>query len=184
SAPPDHVSSCYRAPQHIAFTTRAQLPAKPRVAPQLIVTCHPAVRDLLAPQVEHLQTLLGTRAIPHLRHMAYLASVFVPSPLLGQRQAEIEQGMVLATNISHKDADLAVVDLAPVTTPLPFHPDRMSAPFGKAAGIESNDPIGLPQPLDHLPNQHARQRVMIPRGGADEVLHDQALDIDQGHNLL
>jgi hypothetical protein len=58
----------------------------------------------------------------------------------------------------------------------------MHAPFRKAAGIESDDAIGLSQPLDSLPNQHAYQRAMIPRGGANEVLHNQALDIDQGRN--
>jgi hypothetical protein len=92
--------------------------------------------------------------------------------------------MLVARHVPHEDPHLTVIDLASVTTPLPFHPDRMPAPFRKAAGIESNDAIGLPQLLDYLPNQHAHQRTMIPRGGADEVLHDQALDIDQGRNLL
>src|SRR5688572_11621042 len=34
-----------------------------------------------------------------------------------------------ARDVPHEDANLAVVDLAPVATPLPFHPDRMRAPF-------------------------------------------------------
>src|SRR4029434_8003285 len=36
-------------PQHIAFTPLAQRVAKPRVAPQFIVTRHPAVRHLRTP---------------------------------------------------------------------------------------------------------------------------------------
>src|SRR5215470_17463516 len=75
--------------------------------------------------------------------------------------------MLVARHVPHEDSHLTGVDLAPVATPLPLHPDRMPAPLGKAAGIESDDPIGLTQPLDHLPNQHAHQQAMIPRGGAD-----------------
>src|SRR5262249_18571890 len=80
-----------RDPQQIAFTTLAQLVAKPRVAPQFIVPRHPAVRDLLAPQVEHLYALLLPRVIPHLRrHVTCVPSLLVACPLLGQRQAEVE----------------------------------------------------------------------------------------------
>ena len=92
--------------------------------------------------------------------------------------------MVVARDVPHEDANLAVVDLAPVATPLALHSHRMCAALGEAAGIKSDDAIGFPQPLDHLPNQHAHQRAMIPGGGADELLQDEALDIDQGRNHL
>ena len=66
-------------------TPGAQLLAKPRVATQFIVTDHPAVWDLLAPQVEHLQALRLSRVIPHLLgHMTFPAPLRVPDPLLGQ----------------------------------------------------------------------------------------------------
>src|SRR5262249_13726867 len=140
-----------RYPQQIAFTTLAQRVAKPRVAPQFIVPRHPTVRDLLAPQVEHLYALLLPRVIPHLRrHVACLASLLVPCPLLGQGEAEVEQGMVVARDVPHEDADLAVVDLTPVATPLALHPSRMCAPLGEAAGIKGDDAIGFAQPLGHL----------------------------------
>jgi hypothetical protein len=67
------------------------------VAPQFIVTRDPAVRDLLTPQVQHLQALLMAGVIPHFRrHMACLASLLVACPLLRQGQAEVEQGVVVA----------------------------------------------------------------------------------------
>ena len=78
--------------------------------------------------------------------------------------------MVVARDVPHEHAHLAVVDLAPVATPLALHPHRMRAPLGEAAGIEGDDAIGFPQLLDHLPNQHVNQRAMIPGGGADERL--------------
>src|SRR5712691_12181364 len=172
-------------PQHIALTVLTQVVAKPRVAPQLIVTRHPAVRDLRTSLVEHLQTLLGSRVIPHLLwHMAFLTSWLVPCPLLGQRQAEVEQGMVVATDVPHEDAHLAVVGLAPVTTPLAFDPHRMCAALGKAPRIEGDNAIGCPQLSDHLSNQDLDQRPVVPWRCADEVLHDQALDIDQGCYFL
>src|SRR5262249_50285063 len=95
--------------QHIAFTTCSQLPAKPCVAPQLIVPCHPAVGHLIPPPVEHVQTLRGTRAIRHvLGHVACLTSLLVPCPLLGKGQAEIEQGMIVARHVPHEDPHLTV----------------------------------------------------------------------------
>src|SRR5439155_17906191 len=101
---------------------------KPRVPTQLIITGDPAVRHLIPPRVKHLQALLVAGLILNLwRHVAFLASKLVPCPLLGQGQTEVEQGMVVATDISHKDADLAVIDLPPVATPLALHPDRMRA---------------------------------------------------------
>jgi len=79
---------------------------------------------------------------------------------------------------------LAVIDLASVATPLALHAYCMRAPLREAAGIEGENAIGFPHLREHLPNQHARQRAMIPGGGADELLQDQALDIDQSRNRL
>ena len=83
-----------------------------------------------------------------------------------------------------KTPHLAVVDFAAVAAPLALHPDRMRAPLGEAAGIKGDDAIGFPQLLDHLPDQHLDQRAMIPGRGADELLQDQALDIDQRGDVL
>src|SRR2546425_6858325 len=138
-------------PQHIAFAALAQLLAKPGVAPQFIVTGDPAVRHLLPPRVEHLQALLVARVIPHLRRdMALRTPLRIPCPLLGKGQAEVEQGMVVARDVPHEDADLAVVDLAPVATPLALHSHRMRAALGEAAGIKGDHAIGFTQPIHDL----------------------------------
>src|SRR5215468_3111472 len=92
--------------------------------------------------------------------------------------------MVMVRDVAHEDPDLAVVDLPPVATPLTRHPHRMRAALGEAAGIEGDDTIGCAQPMHHLTDQHRDQRAMIPWRRADERLHDQALDIDQGCNFL
>jgi hypothetical protein len=61
------------------------------MASQFIIPGDPAVGYLLSPLVEHLYALLLPRVIPHLRrHVACVASVFVPCPLLRQGQAEVE----------------------------------------------------------------------------------------------
>ena len=169
-------------PQHRALAPLAQVVAKPRVATQFIITRHPAVRHLFAPRVKHLQTLFLSRVISHLQwHMTFLASEHVPCPLLRQGQAEVEQGMVLLRDVAHEDTDLAVVDLAPVATPLPFDPHRMGTPLGETAGIEGNDAIGLAQSAGHLRHQHLDQWSMIPWRGADECLDDLALDLRFAH---
>ena len=116
--------------------------------------------------------------------MTCLTPLLVSCPVLGEGQAEVEQGMIVARHVPHVHAHLAVVDLAPVATPLTLHPHRVGAPLWETAGIEGDDAIGFPQPIDHLSDQHLDQRPMVPWRRADEFLYDQALDIDQGGDLL
>src|SRR5262249_22849600 len=119
-----------RHPQDIPLSPFAELVAKLRVATELIIAGDPAVWHLIPPRVEHLQTLFLSRLISYLqRHVACLASLLVPCPVFGQGQAEIQQGMVVRRDVAHEDADLAVVDLTPVATPLALHPYRMCAPL-------------------------------------------------------
>ncbi len=88
--------------------------AKPRVAAQFIIARHPAMRHLITPRVEHLQTLLLTRLVANLwRDVACLASWLVACPVLGQGQPEVEQGMIVRRDVAHEDADLAIVDPSP-----------------------------------------------------------------------
>jgi hypothetical protein len=172
-------------PQHIALTPLAQLVAEPRVATQFIVPCDPAMGHLITLRIEHLHTLLLPRVIAHrCGHVAFLASSLVACPLLGQGQAKVEQGMVLAGDLPHENAHLAGVDLAPVATPLALHAHRMRPPLGKAARIKGDDAIGFAQPFGHFSDQHRDQRAMIPRCRPDEVLQDLSIDIDQGGDLL
>src|SRR6266700_7144218 len=172
-------------PQHIPLAPLAQLPAKPRVAAQRIVTRHPAVRNVLTPLVKPLQALLGSRVIPHLLwHRARLASWLVSCPLLREGQAEVEHGMLVAGDVSHEDTHLAVVDLSPVPAPLALDPDRVRAPLRKAAGIEGDDAIGFTRLSVHFGDQHRDQRPMIPGRRPNEVLDELSLHIDQGGDCL
>src|SRR5207302_10812447 len=109
---------CRVPPGHTAHPARVAR-GEMRVAPQLIIAGDPAVRHLLPPRVEHLQALFLPCLIAYFqRHMACLASLLVSCPVLGQRQAEVQQGMVVARDVAHEDPDLAVVHLAPVAAPL------------------------------------------------------------------
>jgi len=79
------------------------------MATEFIITDHPAVRDLLAPQVEHLQALLLSRVIVHvLRDMTCLTPLLVPGPPLGEVEPEVEQGMVTARHVPHVHPHLLV----------------------------------------------------------------------------
>jgi aspartate ammonia-lyase len=92
--------------------------------------------------------------------------------------------MVVARHIPHEDTHLAVIDFAAVAAPLALDSHRMRPPLWEAAGIKGDDAIGFPQLLDHLSYQHRDQRAMIPGRSADELLQDQALDIDRGGDRL
>src|SRR5262249_7961303 len=73
-------------PEHRAFAPGAQLLAKPGVTTQFIVTHHPAMRDLRAPQVEHFQALLLPGVVVHLlccRCCQAPVDIFFPLPVLG-----------------------------------------------------------------------------------------------------
>src|SRR5262249_59771508 len=85
--------------------------------------------------------------------------------------------MLLISNVAHEDTALAVVDVAPMATPLAFDPDRMDPPLGETARIEGDDAIGLAQAMHHLRDQHLKQWSMIPWGGADEGLDDLSRSI-------
>src|SRR5262249_33168753 len=136
-------------PQYIAFATRSELVTKLRVATQFIITDHPAVRNLCAPQVEHLQALLRPRTIGHVfRHMAFATPLLVPSPVFRKGQAEVEQGMIAGRDVPHIHPHLTVVDLPPMATPLPLDAYRVRAPLRETAGIKGDHAIGFPQPLD------------------------------------
>src|SRR5712691_9265396 len=76
--------------------------------------------------------------------------------------------MVVTGDIPHEDANLAVVDLASVTTPLSLHPHGVRAALGEATGIEGDDTIGFAQPLGYLANQHRHQRPVVPQRGTDK----------------
>src|SRR5262249_57344260 len=155
------------------------------LAPQRIITRRPAVGHLLTPLVKHFQALLLPCLVTHLgRYMACLAPWRITYPFLGQRQPEIEQGMLIISNVAHEDADLTVIDFAPGPTPLPVDPDRLGATLGEAARIEGENTIGLAQAMDHLRHQHLDQRTMIPWHRADEGLQDLSLNIDERGDVL
>jgi hypothetical protein len=119
------------------------------MATQFLVTDHPAVRDLYAPQVEHLQALLRPRTIGHVfRHMACATPLLVPSPVFREVQTEVEQGMIAGRDVPHVHPHLTVVDLPPMATPLTLDAYRVCAPLREAAGIKRDHAIEFPQPLD------------------------------------
>jgi hypothetical protein len=60
----------------------------------------------------------------------------------------------------------------------------MGAALGETARIEGDNAIGLAQSMDHLRHQHLDQRAMIPWRGANELLDDLSLDIDESGDVL
>jgi hypothetical protein len=83
-------------------------------------------------------------------HVTGLTPLLIAYPFLRQVQPEVEQGMLIISNIAHEDANLAVVNFAPVATPLAFDSDRVRAALGETARIEGDNAIGLAQSTGHL----------------------------------
>src|SRR5262249_8041870 len=82
----------------------------------------PSVRHLPAPPVEPLQASSVPLVLPPLRRgVARRTPLRISCPVLGQGQAAVEQGMVVARDVPHEDAHLAVIDFAAVAAPLALH---------------------------------------------------------------
>jgi hypothetical protein len=132
-------------PEHIALTALAQVVAALRVAAQLIVTRDLTMRDVFTPQVEHLHTLVGSRVVLHLlRPMAGVASLLIPGPFLGKVQPEVEQGVIVARDVPHVDAHLAVVHLPRWPRHWRFTPTEWVPPLGKLLESKAIMPSGSP----------------------------------------
>jgi hypothetical protein len=120
---------------------------------------------------EHLQRQLVPRPVAdRLRDTAPLAARPVLGPLLGQVEPDIDQGMLAVRGVAHEDPDLAVVALAEPPEPVALHPDRGGPLLGESRGVEDDHPVGGAQRAAHLARQLAQQGLMLPGGGADEML--------------
>ena len=120
---------------------------------------------------EHLQRQLVPGPVARrLWDAAPLAPRPVLGPCPGQVEPDIDQGMLAGRGIGHIDADLAVVDLAEPTEPLPLYADRGVPLLGEAGGVEDDHPVGGAQLAADLLGQLLDQGPVVPGGGADEVL--------------
>jgi hypothetical protein len=117
------------------------------------------------------------------RHVAGQASWRASCPRRRERQAEGEQGLRVARDVSHADTHLAGVDLPSVVTPWALHPDRMRPPRGDAAGIASHDALGFAQPLGRLPTHtvakgrcsHSLKNVLIGHDALVQMIHENVV---------
>src|SRR5262249_38703881 len=104
----------------------------PGTTAHLVVPGDPGVRQRRALLVQHSQGQLMPSAEANLFGYARLAAAFaVAGPLLGQVEANIDQGVLGPRDVAEVDADRAVVDLAQSATPLPGHADRLGSLLGE-----------------------------------------------------
>src|SRR3954469_7281055 len=85
--------------------------------------------------------------------------------------------MLARRDVAHEDPDLAVVDLAEPPEPLTLHADGGGSLLGESRGVEDDDPVGGAQVGPDLAGQFHQQGLMIPRGGADEVLETATVEV-------
>ena len=115
-------------------------------------------------------------------HSGLLTSPLAVGPFLGQVEPEIDQRLFAARNVAEIDTDLAVVDLAEPTAPLPLHAHRLRPLLGKGRRVENQDAIGFAQLRAHLPHQFSQQRLVIPLRLADEFLQTLPFPVVQISN--
>ena len=118
---------------------------------------------------------------------ARVQALLVGGPLLGQVQADVDQGVVVAADVGEVDADLAVVDLAQAAAPLALDADRSSALLGEGRWVEDEDAVGTAQLLTHLPGQLREPGVVVPGRLADKLLQRLAflvVEVGDGFDVL
>lgn len=113
--------------------------------------------------VEHLQRLFATRLETDFPgDPRGYAPKAILGPLLGQVESGMGEDPIDARNVCQVDGNLAVVELAQPSAPLPRHTHRLLALFGKSRRIEDNHPIVFSQFLADLAGKLGHQRLPIP----------------------
>src|SRR5271165_7337353 len=130
--------------QQETLATALQFPAKTRGTAHLIVSGYPAVWQSFPALVKHLQGELVTGAeLDFLGHPRRFATGAVFRPFLVKVQTCIYERMSLPRDISHEDADLAVVNFAKPAAPLLRDAHRLGPFLGKCRRVENDHRIGL-----------------------------------------
>src|SRR5713101_3151782 len=156
--------------QHLPLTQGRQPTTKPRGAPHLVVTGHPALRQTGAVFCQHLQGQLVTRAgasVPF-RNASFVETGLVLGPCFGQVQPCVHQGVALARDVSQVHGHLAVVNFAQAATPLTGHAHRLATGLGKPRGIEHQHSITLSHVRLDLPAPLRSQGLIVPLMPANE----------------
>ena len=92
--------------------------------------------------VEHREHQFVPRLETHfLGHARLGAAALALGPVLRQEHPEINQGVLAARDIAEVDADLAVLDLAESSAPLPLNAHRLRSLFGEGGRIENQHAI-------------------------------------------
>jgi len=105
------------------------------------------------------------------------ATAAVSRPFLREVEAGVNRRVSLTGDVSHEDADLAVVDLAEPDEPLPLDADRLGPPLGERREIEDDHGVGLAGVLADLAGQGGQQRRAVPGHLAGELLQALAFPV-------
>lgn len=128
------------------------------------------MRQRRSPFVEHFPSQLMPRTQTDIsRYTGLRTATFPLGPLLGQLEANIDQGLFAAGNVAEVNADLAVVDVAKPTAPLPLHAHRFAAFLGQGRGVENAYRVGLAPCGSPLTYPFGQQRLIVPLGWAAEL---------------
>src|SRR5277367_4542048 len=100
--------------------------------------------------------------------MALLATIVVFGPLRRQEQLVIEQEVAVPADVTEEDTDLAVVDLAQPSAPLPLDAARVLTFLGEGGAVTGEDALGITPDLDDMLPHTFQHNPILPGRGADE----------------
>lgn len=116
-----------------------------------------------------------------LRHTNRCATGCIVRPTLGQIQPRVDQRRVRPSAQRREHADLAVVDLAQTSVPLPCDPNRTLPLLGDAAFIDQQGRLRRATQQRILQGDLIQDSAFVPAGVGEEVL--QHLIVALGHDL-
>src|SRR5208282_2689426 len=126
-------NQCVRGdPQEISFSALPQFEPETTGTPHLVITRDPSVRQFLSAFLQHLQRQFMTSVkLGLLGNAGLLPTGAVLCPIFRKIKTCINECMFLMRDVSHIDTDLAVLDLAETSAPLPGDAHRLISFFGK-----------------------------------------------------
>jgi len=162
--------------KQVTLAQIVQITAKRVGSSHFVISRNPGVWQQFTVLLQHFQCVLVTGLKPDfLRDSRLRSTTLVLRPFFRKVQTHINQGMLLAGNITHVGGNLTIVDFSQAAEPLTPDADRFGTRFGKTRWIEDNHTIFFTQLLSYLTHQFRTHWLIIPFRLANESLQSQTV---------
>src|SRR5512135_244637 len=159
--------------QHIRVLMGFQPRTQIQIAAIDRISHHPGNGDSSLPEAfDHLDCQFWLRLEAHrFWNTSSAPAIAILTPVQGQIEFAINEGVPFGRHIREKDPHLTVLDLARRSTILEANAGRLLAPLGKAGFIDGQDGRLLAQLLKGVGTQVIAHTVSVPHGSSEQTLH-------------